>query len=196
MPVDDHLLKDERILARAEASEEGTLYATNKRVIRYKEGFFGEKMDSLNYRHIVGASYESQSYMWLALVGAVIVVLGLLSASFLRSIGAFVLVALGILVALLGIFLPKTAWYQLKAAGLTREELRYWRTANVEADAKTFARFIQGQIGTGEAPPPRTATKEREVIIKEIVMVKCDYCGALMPQTATFCPNCGGARRI
>ena len=32
---------------------------------------------------------------------------------------------------------------------------------------------------------------EKETIIKEVVMVPCQYCGGLMPQTATFCSNCG-----
>ena len=28
-----------------------------------------------------------------------------------------------------------------------------------------------------------------------IGMIKCEYCGALMPQTAMFCPNCGAPRK-
>ena len=31
-------------------------------------------------------------------------------------------------------------------------------------------------------------------VVKEIVMIPCRYCGALMPQTSTFCPNCGAKR--
>ena len=37
--------------------------------------------------------------------------------------------------------------------------------------------------------------KEKEVIIKEIVMIPCQYCGGLIPQTAVFCPNCGAKRK-
>jgi len=37
--------------------------------------------------------------------------------------------------------------------------------------------------------------KEREVIVKEIVMIPCRYCGGLVPQTAVFCPNCGAKRK-
>ena len=47
-------------------------------------------------------------------------------------------------------------------------------------------------------PPPlpqHTTIKEKETIIKEIVMIPCKYCGALMPQTSTFCPNCGARRK-
>jgi len=36
--------------------------------------------------------------------------------------------------------------------------------------------------------------KEKEVI-KEVVMIPCKYCQGLMPQTSTFCPNCGARRR-
>ncbi len=37
--------------------------------------------------------------------------------------------------------------------------------------------------------------REREVVVKEIVMVPCPYCQGLMPNTSTFCPNCGAPRR-
>jgi len=37
--------------------------------------------------------------------------------------------------------------------------------------------------------------KEREVIVKEIVIIPCQYCGELLPQTAVFCPNCGAKRK-
>jgi len=48
------------------------------------------------------------------------------------------------------------------------------------------------------APQPKTPVKEvikEKEIIKEVVMVPCSYCGGLMPQTATFCPNCGAKRK-
>ena len=36
--------------------------------------------------------------------------------------------------------------------------------------------------------------KER-VIVKEVVMLLCQYCGSLMPQTSIFCPHCGARRK-
>jgi len=105
MPIDDLLLKDERVLASAKASEGGTLYATNKRVIRYQKGFFGEKMDSLYYAHIVGASYESQSYVWLVAVGIVSIILGFKIPEFINvPLLSFGLMLLGVSVALFGIY--------------------------------------------------------------------------------------------
>ena len=35
----------------------------------------------------------------------------------------------------------------------------------------------------------------REVIVKEVVMVPCRYCEGLIPNTATFCPNCGAPKK-
>jgi len=38
-------------------------------------------------------------------------------------------------------------------------------------------------------------TAPRAVKEKEVVMIPCEYCGSLMPETATSCPNCGAARK-
>jgi len=38
-------------------------------------------------------------------------------------------------------------------------------------------------------------TTPREVIVKEVVMVPCVYCGGLVPQTATQCPSCKAPRK-
>ena len=35
----------------------------------------------------------------------------------------------------------------------------------------------------------------KEIITKEVVMIPCEFCGALMPQTSTFCPSCGARRK-
>lgn len=35
----------------------------------------------------------------------------------------------------------------------------------------------------------------RQVIVKEVVMVPCKYCGGLTPQTATYCPSCRAPRK-
>ena len=46
-----------------------------------------------------------------------------------------------------------------------------------------------------QVTPPSAAPviKEKE-IVREVVMIPCKYCGALMPQTETACPNCGAKR--
>jgi hypothetical protein len=46
-----------------------------------------------------------------------------------------------------------------------------------------------------QVTPPSAAPviKEKE-IVREVVMIPCKYCGALMPQTDTVCPRCGATR--
>jgi len=56
---------------------------------------------------------------------------------------------------------------------------------------KRQATAIEVRIPAPSTPLP--VVKEREVI-REVVMIPCKYCGALMAQTATVCPNCGAKR--
>ena len=147
MTIDNFLMRDEKILATAKGLN-STLYATNKRVIRYEKGLFREKVDSLSYSHIVAASYESKSYIWLAIVGIIIAIIGVGIGTIIGGLLLFI----GIIITLIG-FLYKTAWYQIKASGFTNSELKLWRTATAREDAKTFARFIQDQISIRETPP-------------------------------------------
>lgn len=46
-----------------------------------------------------------------------------------------------------------------------------------------------------EKSSPEKETKEKE-IIKEIVLIPCQYCGSLIPQTSLFCNNCGARRKL
>jgi hypothetical protein len=47
--------------------------------------------------------------------------------------------------------------------------------------------------GSGDSSGRRET--RREVITREVVLIPCQYCGGLMPQTAIFCPNCGARRK-
>lgn len=56
-----------------------------------------------------------------------------------------------------------------------------------------------------EKTPPRKSispnsqlsavTREKETIVKEVVMIPCEYCGGLEPQTSVYCPHCGAKRK-
>jgi rubrerythrin len=35
---------------------------------------------------------------------------------------------------------------------------------------------------------------EKERLSKAIIMIPCQYCGGLIPQCSTLCPNCGAKR--
>ncbi len=49
---------------------------------------------------------------------------------------------------------------------------------------------IEVQVSPQSAQP---VIREKE-IVREVVMIPCKYCGALMQQTETVCPNCGAKR--
>jgi hypothetical protein len=42
-------------------------------------------------------------------------------------------------------------------------------------------------------PSAQPVIREKE-IVREVVMIPCKYCGALMDQLVTVCPNCGAKR--
>lgn len=44
-----------------------------------------------------------------------------------------------------------------------------------------------------QSAPAGPVTKE---VIREVVLIPCKYCGALMQQTETECPHCGGKRTL
>jgi formylmethanofuran dehydrogenase subunit E len=41
----------------------------------------------------------------------------------------------------------------------------------------------------------KSVTNNKPKTSQVIGMIKCDYCGSLMPQTATVCSNCGASRK-
>ncbi|NMC06547.1 MAG: hypothetical protein GYA24_15125 [Candidatus Lokiarchaeota archaeon] len=53
------------------------------------------------------------------------------------------------------------------------------------------ARAVPDGSPRGFSAPPRVIEKE-QVIIKEIVKVRCSWCGTLVDQGLMECPNCGG----
>ena len=65
---------------------------------------------------------------------------------------------------------------------------------------------IKGVVAIKGRPDVTSETIELQVIRpaagavvvreKEVVTVPCEYCGTLMPQTATSCPNCRAPRKI
>jgi hypothetical protein len=56
----------------------------------------------------------------------------------------------------------------------------------------------QGYPQPGPPPPDIDLTPKQppvqQIVIKEVVKVKCGYCGALIDSTAQVCPICGAPR--
>jgi sporulation-control protein spo0M len=60
----------------------------------------------------------------------------------------------------------------------------------VEGRPDVTSTIIEIQVSAPGASP---VIREKE-IVREVVMIPCKYCGTLMPQTETVCPNCGAKR--
>jgi Ca2+/Na+ antiporter len=70
----------------------------------------------------------------------------------------------------------------------------YGQRGSEEEDGEEMEEETPQEVEPSAQPRgPTTIIREREVI-REIVMLPCKYCGALMPQTSVFCPHCGARR--
>jgi hypothetical protein len=74
-------------------------------------------------------------------------------------------------------------------------------------DARTVTWTVKGVIGIKGRPDvtspilgiqvagaPTTVTMEK-IVEREVVMIPCEYCKGLFPQTETTCPRCGAQRK-
>lgn len=75
-------------------------------------------------------------------------------------------------------------------------EYRFHLNGVGKKELETFKDMILRQAEKIKEKVAMTSpTYQKEVIIKEVVMMPCDYCKALMPQTSVFCPSCGARRK-
>lgn len=91
------------------------------------------------------------------------------------------------------IFDTKQEKYFLKF--LKRPPYRKWYSNktyydNDELSSRNFVSLVYSIIKSRKVAP---GIKEK-VVIKELVMTPCKYCGTLIPQTAIICPKCGARK--
>jgi hypothetical protein len=218
LSLEEYLLKDERVLAKAEASPLGDyLYATNHRVIRYKkeEGGSSGAIDSLyypHYPHVFSVSLENTSFVRPAITGAGMAALGVIvlyvNARVLNDLFLLILSVLflisGIIFALKNLYI-KPQDYKIKVEGRLSDKVRIaWHVQEVNSpEVKAFVKFVQDQINKREiqAPlvsfsgiraqtlPSESAEKSKTMITPSIAY--CQYCGKENKVDAVICGYCG-----
>lgn len=62
-------------------------------------------------------------------------------------------------------------------------------------EIEPFRDMILRQVEKVKEGNTSGAPLQKEVITKEIVMLPCEYCQGLMPQTSVYCPNCGAQKK-
>ncbi len=93
---------------------------------------------------------------------------------------------------------PRPATLVQPAADLSRERMMQRAQAVTPATSSTsYAPYTQPPANQvtystyGQPSSPRVIEKEK-TIIKEIVKIRCSFCGVLADQGLNECPNCGG----
>ena len=143
--IERHLIPGENILTRS-----GDFYATNKRIIKYRKGFFGEELDDFAYSHISSISYISGSRPLVINTGIVLAILGIIGIvvnifTEVRLVTPLCIVAacVGAVLLIYGIF-SRVTYVQFRAAGLTESAGARLRMKNVRsADATRFISLVR-----------------------------------------------------
>jgi hypothetical protein len=76
----------------------------------------------------------------------------------------------------------------------SKEEARFHLQGVGKSNIGEFRNLIFKYVKLKKQLNQSAESKPEKVIVKEIVMLPCQYCRALMPQTALFCPHCGARR--
>jgi formylmethanofuran dehydrogenase subunit E len=63
---------------------------------------------------------------------------------------------------------------------------RFYRKMRIARSGSPKSRMIYSE---------KSVTNNKPKTSQVIGMIKCEYCGSLMPQTATVCSNCGASRK-
>ena len=162
-------------------------YITNRRIIFLKENGFKDilhsQISSLQMRSRLGIGM-------LILVGALIlisfVIIGLLSFLVLLIV-ILALLARGQGVVIYG------RGTQIRVGGSKEKLQRLMFEERNQLSRMQLSPVVSPQPAQAVIQQP-IQTSEK-VIIKEVVMIPCKYCGALISQTSTYCTYCGAPRR-
>jgi len=112
------------------------------------------------------------------LIGLGLVVLGIMSAPF------------GIVVILISLIFFYLAFRRRKKAYPFQQQQQQQQVVVIPPTPQQPIIIQQPPVVIQQ--PSQTSPR---TIVKEVVMIPCKYCGALTPQTSTYCSNCGAPRR-
>lgn len=79
---------------------------------------------------------------------------------------------------------------------LQRPPYRKWYSSETyyDVDEPSSRKFVSLVYSVMKSKKAESKVKEK-VIVRELVLIPCKYCGGLMPQTAIFCPECGARKK-
>lgn len=160
MPLKEHLLQNEKIIGQCNEGKY-TFYASNQRVIKYKQGkrlFDSEVLHDLSYREIRGISLVEQrghknaaaTGIMLLLIYGVFLYAQYKQLEFIYDVNSIMQVAgmIGLILLLYGIFYRKN-WFEFKGPWMLQneEERNIWRLKQInESETREFVKIVRGQL--------------------------------------------------
>ncbi len=73
--------------------------------------------------------------------------------------------------------------------------VKWLLNATLEANGRQNIQTATYEIQVRRPQISQSSPSIVKEVEREIVLIPCSYCSALMPQTAVFCPNCGARRK-
>ena len=73
--------------------------------------------------------------------------------------------------------------------------VKWFLYALLEAKGPPNIQTITYEIQVAKPQISQSSPAIMKEVTREVVLIPCTYCSGLMPQTSTFCPNCGARRK-
>lgn len=144
------------------STEEGKkkFYTTDRRVIRYVDGWFGEDFEAAPYERVRHLTLRTKSYLKGMLARTLLIFLGLFLDGnlflFGINLGPSFILGVGAPVFILSLYFTR-AWYELEVVSPTGET-EIWSLKDIESEEiKDFVQTVRERSGGGGSDVPPDA---------------------------------------
>jgi ribosomal protein L40E len=130
--IEDYIGLNEHVIIKY-----NSYYATNKRLIFYKEGLFGKKLLDMAYNHISSLQLKNKPHTGMVVFGIVLLLVGV-------GLYQIPIIVFGLLISIIG-FIWRTGFYELHASGGEK-----WKIPMSKSGvADQFIKVIRQQLTEG-----------------------------------------------
>jgi len=189
----------EETLLKQWSSKDWDIYATQYRIFLYKSGILSKQVVEAAYEHISSIELTRKRPLSRFASAIILFVTGFLlilldpTQYYYYYTGPPIYQYMAVVLFLVGVgFL---AWFIIGIQGFTLHIVGR-KPIVIPKELTEMVRFIREKRPQEVymRKPESQPVKIKETI-REVVMIPCEYCNGLMPQTSTFCPNCGARRK-
>jgi len=192
----------EETLLKNWSSKGWNIYATQFRVFLYKKGIFSKQVIEASYEHISSIEFQRKrplGGLFCAITsffgGFIFIYFDFEIRGYLPPFYFPLFLYLSLIFWIVGI-LSVVCFIFVAEEGFTFHIVGR-SPITLPKELTEMVRFIREKRPQEVYMRKAVSQEPMQVkeIIEEAVMIPCEYCGDLMPQTSTFCPNCGAKRK-